>query len=80
MRDGRQILLKKRVLYSGDNIIDAAASIDSQSGGPIVSISLDAIGARINQRVTGDNVGKRMAVLYIEVRSQCERQMSRVDP
>jgi preprotein translocase subunit SecD len=72
MRDGRQILLKKRVLYSGDNIIDAAASIDSQSGGPIVSISLDAMGARINQRVTGDNVGKRMAVLYIEIRSSAK--------
>ena len=70
LRDGRPILLKKRVLYSGDNIIDAAASIDSQSGGPIVSITLDAMGARINQRVTGDNVGKRMAVLYIEIRSR----------
>ena len=69
LRDGRPILLKKRVLYSGDNITDAAASIDSQSGGPIVSITLDAMGARINQRVTGDNVGKRMAVLYIEIRS-----------
>ena len=69
LRDGRPILLKKRVLYSGDNIIDAAASIDSQSGGPIVSITLDAMGARVNQRVTGDNVGKRMAVLYIEIRS-----------
>ena len=69
LRDGRQILLKKRVLYSGDNIVDAAASIDSQSGGPIVSISLDAMGARVNQRVTGDNIGKRMAVLYIEIRS-----------
>ena len=70
LRDGRPILLKKRVLYSGDNIIDAAASIDSQSGGPIVSITLDAMGARVNQRVTGDNIGKRMAVLYIEIRSR----------
>ena len=70
LRDGRPILLKKRVLYSGDNIIDAAASIDSQSGGPIVSITLDAMGARVNQRVTGDNGGKRMAVLYIEIRSR----------
>ena len=70
LRDGRPILLKKRVLYSGDNITDAAASIDSQSGGPIVSITLDAMGARINQRVTGDNIGKRMAVLYIEIRSR----------
>jgi preprotein translocase subunit SecD len=68
-RDSQPILLKKRVVYSGDNIVDAAASIDTQSGGPIVSITLDAVGARINQKVTGDNVGKRMAVVYIEVKS-----------
>lgn len=68
-RDERPILLEKRVIYSGENIVDAAASIDTQSGGPIVSITLDAIGARINQKVTGKNIGKRMAVLYIENRS-----------
>ena len=68
-RDSQPILLKKRVVYSGDNIVDAAASIDTQSGGPIVSITLDAVGARINQKVTGDNVGKRMAVVYIEMKS-----------
>ncbi len=66
MRDGRPILLKRRVIYSGENIVDAAASIDTQSGGPVVSITLDAVGARINQRITGDNIGKRMAVVYIE--------------
>ena len=70
MRDGRPILLKNRVIYSGDNIVDAAASIDTQTGGPIVSITLDAAGARINQRVTGKNIGKRMAVIYIETRSK----------
>ncbi len=68
-RDGRPILLKKRVIYSGENIVDAAASIDTQSGGAIVSITLDAIGARINQKITGKNIGKRMAVLYIESKS-----------
>ena len=68
-RDGQPILLKKRVIYSGENIVDAAASIDTQSGGAIVSITLDAIGARINQKVTGKNIGKRMAVLYIESKS-----------
>jgi preprotein translocase subunit SecD len=70
MRDGRSILLKKRVIYSGENIVDAAASIDTQNGGPIVSISLDAVGSRINKRITGDNIGKRMAVVYIEIRSR----------
>ena len=68
-RDDRPILLEKRVIYSGENIVDAAASIDTQSGGPIASITLDAIGARINQKITGKNIGKRMAVLYIENRS-----------
>ncbi len=67
MRDGRPILLQRRVIYSGENIVDAAASIDTQSGGPVVSITLDAVGARINQRITGANIGKRMAVVYIEV-------------
>ena len=69
-RDGRPIPLKNRVIYSGDNIIDAAPGFDSQSGQAIVSITLDARGAAINQRVTGENVNKRMAVVYIEIKSE----------
>ncbi len=70
MRDGSPILLKKPIIYSGDNIVDAAASIDTQTGGPIVSITLDSRGASINSRVTGDNIGRRMGVVYIESRSE----------
>ena len=73
MRDGSQILLKKPVIYSGDNIVDAAASLDTQTGGPIVSITLDSRGASINQKVTGENIGRRMAVVYIETRSEPKR-------
>ena len=72
-RRGRPILLKKQVIYSGDNIVDAAAGFDSQQGGPVAHITLDARGAAINQRVTGDNVGKRMAVVYIEIKSETQR-------
>ncbi len=72
-RDERRILLFKRVIYSGENIIDAAASLDTQTGSPIVSITLDAAGARINQRVTGDNVGNRMAVVYLEITSTTKK-------
>ncbi len=68
-RDGRRILLEKRVIYSGDNIIDAAASLD-QSGGPIVSITLDSTAATINSRITGENIGNRMAVVYQEIVSR----------
>jgi len=74
-RRGRPILLKKQVIYSGDNIVDAAAGFDSQSSGPVAHITLDARGAAINQRVTGDNVGKRMAVVYIEIKSETQRDL-----
>jgi preprotein translocase subunit SecD len=69
-RDGRPILIKNRLIYSGDNIVDAAPGFDSRSSSPIVSITLDSRGAAINQRVTGQNLNKRMAVIYIEVRSK----------
>ncbi len=72
MRDGRPILLKSRLIYSGDNIIDSAPGFSSQSSSPIVSITLDARGAAINQRVTGENVGKRMAVNYVEIKSDAK--------
>src|SRR3989344_5668389 len=70
MRDGRPILLKNRLIYSGDNIVDAAPGFESQTGSAIVSITLDARRAAINQRVTGESVGKRMAVVYIEIKSE----------
>ena len=69
-RDGRRILLKKRVVYSGDNIVDAAASLDTQTGSPIVSITLDSATATINSRITGENIGKRLAVVYQELYSE----------
>lgn len=65
-RDKTPILLKKRMLFSGDNIVNAQAGFDSQSGGQIVSITLDAKAATINSDVTGRNIGKRMAVVYVE--------------
>ena len=70
LRDGGQILLKKRLVYSGHNIVDAAAGRDQLTGTAVVHITLDSRGAEINQRVTGENVGKRMAVVFVEDRSE----------
>jgi preprotein translocase subunit SecD len=70
MRDGRPIVLKNALVYSGDNIVDAMPGFDNQTGRSIVSITLDGKGAAINQRVTGENINKRMAVVYIELRSE----------
>ncbi|NNC98546.1 MAG: protein translocase subunit SecD [Gammaproteobacteria bacterium] len=65
-RGGAPILLKKRLILSGENIVDASSGLDSQSGGPTVNITLDAKGSGIWSKITGQNINKRMAVVYVE--------------
>ena len=69
-RNGEDILLKKQVILTGDYITDAASGIDPTSGGPDVSIRLDSKGGKLMQRGTKDNVGKRMAVVFIENKTE----------
>ncbi len=65
-RSGFPILLEKQVMLTGDSIIDAASGIDSLSGGPDVTITLDGRGAKRMSHGTRGNVGKRLAVVFIE--------------
>jgi preprotein translocase subunit SecD len=55
-------LLKKRTLITGEYITDARVQID-QYNEPYVSLSFDARGARLFERITGDNVGKKLAIV-----------------
>ena len=68
-RDGRPVLLKRRVIVTGDQITDAASGFDSHSGTPMVTVSLDAPGGRRMFDMTTENVGKPMAVVFIENRT-----------
>ncbi|WP_455206519.1 protein translocase subunit SecD [Kaarinaea lacus] len=65
-RSGGHVLLKNRVMLTGDYIIDASSGIDQQNGGPAVFITLDGKGANIFSKVTGENIKKLMAVVFIE--------------
>ncbi len=65
-RDGRPILLKNRMIVSGENVVNAQSGLDQQNGAPMVSVTLDAAGGRKMLATTKKNVGKRMAVVYIE--------------
>ena len=65
-RGGGHVLLSNRVMLTGDYIIDASSGIDQQSGGPTVFITLDGKGASIFSKVTGENIKKLMAVVFIE--------------
>jgi preprotein translocase subunit SecD len=69
-RDGNPVLLKKAIIISGDQIINASSGLDQQSGSPQVSVMLDAKGARSMLKFTKKNVGKPMAVVFIENKSE----------
>jgi preprotein translocase subunit SecD len=56
-------LLKKRPALTGEYLTDARVQIDSQYNEPYVSIKFDNKGARIFERVTGENVKKRLAIV-----------------
>ena len=71
-RNGLPILLRKQVMLTGDSIINAASGIDTLSGGPDVTITLDGRGAKRMSRGTRDNVGKRLAVVFIEYQMDTE--------
>jgi preprotein translocase subunit SecD len=68
-RDGRPVLLLRRVIVTGDQITDASAGFDQRSSQPAVFVSLDGQGARRMRNVTTENVGKPMAVVFIENRT-----------
>ena len=65
-REGRPILVKRRVVLTGENLNDAQPGFDSQTQEPTVNLTLDNRGARIFRDVTRDNVGKRMAIILFE--------------
>jgi preprotein translocase subunit SecD len=68
-RDGeapRPLLVRKQVILTGDRLKDAQPGFDSRTSEPVVSLELDAVGARIFREVTRDNVGRRMAILLFE--------------
>jgi preprotein translocase subunit SecD len=57
------ILVKRQALLTGDTIKSAKVSFGGQAGGAYVSISFDSRGARIFDRVTGENVKRRLAIV-----------------
>ncbi len=72
-RNGRPVLLQKRVMLTGDSIVDAASGLDQQSGGAAVFVTLDGKGAKRFEDATKDNIGKRMGVVFIENKTETKR-------
>ncbi len=67
-RDGRPVLLKKRIMLTGDHIVDAKSGFDEYSR-PQVNISLDSAGGSKMSNGTKNNIGKPMATVFIEYKA-----------
>ncbi len=61
--DGEKLNISRRIILSGENLIDAQPSIQNQNNEPTVSFTLDRLGAQKFGRATTDNVGKRLAIV-----------------
>ena len=60
---GEELNISKRIIMSGENLIDAQPRLTNQSNQPTVFFSLDRVGAQKFGRTTTDNVGKRLAII-----------------
>jgi len=69
-KSGVPVLLKRRVMLSGDYITDAASGIDPETAGATVFITLDGKGARLFSEATGENIKRLMAVVFIENKTE----------
>ncbi|MFC5580441.1 protein translocase subunit SecD [Rhodanobacter terrae] len=60
------VLVSKQIIVTGNQLVDASSGIDQQSGTPKVDVTLNAAGAKKMGDFTNANVGKPMAVVYVE--------------
>ena len=62
--DGLEIaIVSKRIVLSGDNLVDAKPTMNSQTNETVVSFSLDRVGAKKFGKATSTGVGKRLAIV-----------------
>ena len=67
--EGRIVDLNKRVILTGDHVVHAAQGRDPENGLPQVDIKLDSRGGEMFHEATAPNIGRRMAVIFIEHKS-----------
>ncbi len=58
-----EAIVSKRIILSGDNLIDAKPSMDSQNNETVVNFTLDRVGAKRFGKATSTGIGKRLAIV-----------------
>jgi len=65
-RDGGPILLSRKVIVAGEDIKGANSGFDGQTNSPAVFVNLSDYGASMMLETTNKNIGKKMAVIFVE--------------
>lgn len=71
--EGMPILLQRQVVLNGDSITSAISSFDQQTASPSVAIQLGGGGEALFTKITRENVGKRMAIVFVETKTSKEQ-------
>ena len=58
-----EVIVSKRIILSGDNLVDAKPRMDNQTNETVVSFTLDRVGAKRFGKATTSGVGKRLAIV-----------------
>ena len=61
--NGEELLVSRKIVMSGENLVDAQPRLDNQSNEPIVYFNLDRLGSQKFAKATSENVGKRLAIV-----------------
>ncbi len=61
--ESEEVLVSRRIVLSGDNLVDAKPSMNSQTNETVVSFTLDRVGAKKFGKATSNGVGKRLAIV-----------------
>ena len=64
--EGRQVKLQKKIIVTGENVVNAQPGVDPETSLPQVSITLNSEGGQQLHRITKDNVNEPMGILFIE--------------
>ena len=61
--ESEEVIVSKRIILSGDNLVDAKPTMDTQTNETVVSFTLDRVGAKKFGKATSTGVGKRLAII-----------------
>ncbi|ACE83450.1 protein translocase subunit SecD [Cellvibrio japonicus] len=65
-------VLERQIIVTGDHVANAQSSFDPESNQPQVNITLDGLGGEKMHRITRNNVGRQMGILFIEYKNRTE--------